>query len=85
MTLLENFDTDILGDVADIFSAMLFIFGLKMLGSPKTARKGNLLSSVGMLSAVLVTLLDQSIIDFTWIISGMLLGASIGYFAATLV
>ena len=85
MTLLENFDTDILVDMAYIFSAMLFIFGLKMLGSPKTARKGNLLSSVGMLSAVLVTLLDQSIIDFTWIISGMLLGASIGYFAATLV
>ena len=85
MTLLENFDTDILVDVAYIFSAMLFIFGLRMLGSPKTARKGNLLSSVGMLSAVLVTLLDQSIIDFTWIISGMLLGASIGYFAATLV
>ncbi|SVC52034.1 uncharacterized protein METZ01_LOCUS304888, partial [marine metagenome] len=44
--------------MAYIFSAMLFIFGLKMLGSPKTARKGNLLSSVGMLSAVLVTLLD---------------------------
>ena len=85
MTLLENFDTDILVDMAYIFSAMLFIFGLKMLGSPKTARKGNLLSSVGMLSAVLVTLLDQSIIDFTWIISGMLLGASIGYFSATLV
>ena len=69
MTLLENFDTDILVNMAYIFSAMLFIFGLKMLGSPKTARKGNLLSSVGMLSAVLVTLLDQSIIDFTWIIS----------------
>ncbi|SVD64488.1 uncharacterized protein METZ01_LOCUS417342, partial [marine metagenome] len=49
---------------------MLFIFGLKMLGSPQTARRGNLVSSSGMFLAVLVTLLDQSIIDFTWIIVG---------------
>ena len=62
---------------------MLFIFGLKMLGSPETARRGNLISSSGMLLAVIVTLLDQSIVDYRWIIGGLCIGASIGYLAAT--
>ncbi|GIT32942.1 MAG: hypothetical protein Ct9H300mP3_04730 [Gammaproteobacteria bacterium] len=46
---------------------MLFTLGLKMLGSPETARKGNLISASGMFLAVVVTLLDQSIIDFSFI------------------
>jgi NAD(P) transhydrogenase subunit beta len=54
-----------------------------MLGSPDTARRGNLFSSMGMLLAVLVTLVDQSIIDFTWIVVGLISGGVIGYLAAT--
>ena len=58
MDLLNNFDTAVLVNVAYIAASILFIVGLKMLGSPDTARRGNLLSSTGMLLAVLVTLAD---------------------------
>ena len=82
MIFLDQFDTSIIVNLTYILASMLFIFGLKLLSSPETAKRGNLVSSSGMLLAVLVTLLDQSIIDFTWIIVGVCIGASIGYFAA---
>ena len=63
----------------------MFIFGLKLLGHPGTARKGNLLSSLGMLLAIVVTLLDNSIVTFQWIAIAMLAGAVVGFFAARLV
>ena len=44
---------------AYVISAALFIFGLKMLSSPATARRGNLLSACGMLLAIVVTLFSQ--------------------------
>ena len=84
MSLLLQ-DNTILVNFSYILSSMFFILGLKMLGSPETARRGNLLSSTGMFLAVIVTLLDQSILDFTWIIVGVLIGASIGFFASTLI
>ena len=83
MDLLNNLDTTVLVNVAYIAASILFIVGLKMLGSPDTARRGNLFSSMGMLLAVLVTLVDQSIIDFTWIVVGLISGGVIGYLAAT--
>jgi NAD(P) transhydrogenase subunit beta len=61
-----------------IAASALFIFGIKMLGSAETARRGNLLSAVGMLIAVIATLADQQILDFTWIIAGLVIGAVIG-------
>ncbi|MFL2840223.1 MAG: NAD(P)(+) transhydrogenase (Re/Si-specific) subunit beta [Pseudohongiellaceae bacterium] len=68
-----------------VASAALFIFGLKMLGSPATARNGNLFSSAGMFIAVVVTLLNQSILDYQWIVVGVIIGAIIGALAARLV
>ena len=68
-----------------IVSAVLFIFGLKMLGSPATARRGNLLSSLGMLIAVVAGLTANSIVSFEFIIGGMVLGTIIGALAARLV
>ncbi len=65
-----------------VIAAALFIFGLKMLGSPATARKGNLTSAVGMLVAIVAALLDQGIVDYTWIVGGMLVGGAIGAVAA---
>ena len=59
-----------------------FIVGIKRLGSPATARSGNQLSSFGMLMGVAVTLFDQEIISFEFIIAGVILGALIGAFAA---
>lgn len=59
-------------------SAVLFIVGLKMLSSPKTARRGNLLGALGMLLAIVVTLADRRIIDFTYIVVGLVIGSAIG-------
>lgn len=64
--------------LAYLVSAVLFIMGLKLLSSPKTARRGNQLGALGMLLAVLVTLLDNKIVDFTYIIIGLVVGAAIG-------
>ncbi len=67
-----------------IVAAALFIFGLKQLGSPATAVRGNMLSSIGMLLAVLVTLFARDIVSYQWIMAGMIAGAAIGaYFAKT--
>ena len=77
--------TQILINLAYIVAAVLFILGLKFLGSPATARRGNLLSALGMLLAVIVTLLDHAIIDYRWIILGVVLGSVIGSLAARLV
>ena len=66
-------------------AAVLFILGLKFLSHPATARRGNSLSALGMLLAVVVTLLDQSIIDYRWILLGIVIGAVIGALAARLV
>ncbi len=68
-----------------IISAILFIFGLKMLSSPSTARRGNLLSSIAMLIAVVVTLLNQEIIDYRWIVLGLVIGSTIGAVLARIV
>lgn len=64
--------------ISYVVSAALFIFGLKMLGSPATARKGNMISAIGMLIAVVVTLFDQSILDFRYILVSLLIGSVIG-------
>ena len=68
-----------------VIATVLFIFGLKLLGHPDTARRGNMLSSLGMLIAVVITLLDKSIIDYQWIAIGLVVGAVIGALAARLV
>jgi NAD(P) transhydrogenase subunit beta len=65
-----------------VLASGLFIFGLKMLGSPATARRGNMVSAIGMLIAIVVALLDQGIVDFTWIAGGMIVGGLIGAVAA---
>ena len=53
-----------------VISAIFFVYGLKKLGSPATARQGNLISAVGMLTAVCFTLLDRDILSFQWILVG---------------
>ncbi len=68
--------------IAYLIASVLFILGLKQLGSPKTARRGNQLAMMGMLIAIVVTLLDKKIIDFTYIIAGLILGSLIGVIAA---
>lgn len=61
-----------------LISSVLFILGLKKLSSPKTARTGNLYSSIGMLLAIIATLFDSAILTFEWIIIGLIIGSAIG-------
>lgn len=68
-----------------ILASIMFIFGLKMLSSPATARRGNMLSAGAMLIAVAVTLFDQQILSFQWIILGVIIGSGVGVAAARLI
>jgi len=66
-----------------LLSAVLFIGGIKGLTRPRTAVRGNLMAAIGMLLAVVVTLLDQSILSYGWILTGAIIGATIGVLLAT--
>src|SRR5438477_2622119 len=70
--------------VCYIIAAVLFIFGLKQLSSPSTARAGNRTAGIGMGLALAVTLLDRQIVSFWTIAVGTLIGAAMGiYFGRT--
>ena len=61
-----------------LLAAVLFIVGLKRLSSPKSAPSGNLAAAVGMLIAIVATLLDREIVSFTGLIVAMAIGSAIG-------
>jgi H+-translocating NAD(P) transhydrogenase subunit beta len=65
-----------------LVAASLFILGLKKLGSPATARNGNLVAAVGMLLAVVATMLDQQVLNYEMILIGLAIGSIIGAIAA---
>ena len=70
--------------ISYIVAAMLFIFGLKQLSSPSTARAGNRLAAMGMALALGATLLDRQILSYWSIALGTFIGAVMGiYFART--
>ncbi len=69
-------------ELAYLLASSLFIIGLKKLGSPATARKGNLFAAVGMLIAVVATLLNQSVLNYQVILVGIIIGSIIGAIAA---
>jgi NAD(P) transhydrogenase subunit beta len=61
-----------------ILSGVLFILGLKGLSSPKWARKGMFLAEFGMAVAVIGTLFHHEIVDYKWIIAGLITGSVAG-------
>ena len=66
-----------------LLSAILFVFGLKKLGHPRTAPKGNQYGMMGMSVAVVTTVVDMhflpgGIVGWTIIGSGILIGSLIG-------
>ena len=75
-------DTTIFINIIYVISAALFIYGLKLLGHPSTARKGNRLSAIAMLIAIIVTLLDQHIVSYSWIIISVLAGSAVGVYVS---
>jgi len=69
---------DVIINISYLFAAVLFIFGIKGLTHPRTAVRGNLTGAVGMLIAVIVTLIDKHIISYEYIIIGIIVGGLIG-------
>lgn len=78
---IQNMLPDII-QLVYLLATGIFIIGIKRLGSPATARSGNQLAALGMFIGIIVTLFDQQIISFDYIIGGILLGSAIGAFAA---
>ena len=69
-------------ELAYLLAAVLFIFGLKRMASPATARRANLLSAIGMFIAIVATLLDRQIVGFQWILVGGVIGSALGVWMA---
>ena len=69
-------------DISYLISAVLFIYGLKMLSHPRTARNGNILASIGMLIAIIATVYFGVKLDFMMIGIAMIIGSIIGVFFA---
>ncbi len=72
-------------EIAYIVAAAFFIIGLRYLNSPATGRRGNLLASIGMFIAIVVTLLDQAVLNYEMILIGILIGSILGATGARLV
>ena len=63
---------------AYLISSVLFIMALRGLSSPGTARSGNIFGIVGMLIAVVTTLVTPGVVSFWMIFLGILIGGAIG-------
>lgn len=83
--MIETTTTDLVINFSYVLAAALFIFGLKLLGHPSSARKGNFLSAIAMLIAIVVTMFDNSIVSFQMIVIAMLAGSIVGVLAARLI
>ena len=65
-------------EIIYLIASALFILSLKWMSSPATARHGILAGEIGMVLAIAGTLLHHGIIDYKWIIIGLVLGTGIG-------
>ena len=72
-------------NAAYILAAVLFIFGLKLLSKPATARKGNVISALGMAVAVFFTVFNEAILEWQWILVAAAIGIIIGVAAVRLI
>jgi H+-translocating NAD(P) transhydrogenase subunit beta len=70
--------TNQLLEITYIIASVLFILGLKGLSHPESARRGMHLAEIGMLLAVVGTLLGQGIVTWEWILVGLVIGSAIG-------
>lgn len=74
-------------EITYVVASVLFIFGLKMLSHPETARRGNFLAAIGMVFAIIATILfhkkdGQPIGNIGWIIAAIAIGTAIGWVIA---
>jgi len=70
---------DIFIEASYLIASVLFILGLRGLTRPDKARRGMQLAAFGMLFAIVGTLLNHTIVDYRWIVGGLVLGVIIGY------
>ena len=78
-------ETTFILNLSYLIGVLTFVFGLRLLGSPDTARKGNLLAAFGMTFSVLVTLfipIEGASNNYLWIFGGLLIGGAIGWLTA---
>lgn len=83
--LLAAQDSAEVGPAADLvylLAAVLFIVGIKGMTHPRTAVRGNLIGAVGMLLAIVVTILHLKLMPVGVAVLGMALGSVIGLFMA---
>lgn len=75
-------------EISYLFASVLFVIGLKMLSSPESARKGNLIAAAGMTLAIFATIFlhedrdGNRIGNYLWIFSGMAIGTALGWISA---
>src|SRR5882724_3335012 len=65
-------------EVTYLIATALFILSLKWLSSPATARRGVWAGELGMLLAIVGTLLNRGIVDYKWIAVALVIGSVIG-------
>ena len=70
-------------DISYLLASVLFILGIKKLSHPKSAQSGNMLAAIGMLVAILATLVSGESLNFELIILGVIIGTIIGAIFAT--
>lgn len=78
-------NTELSINLVYLVSTFLFIVGLKLLGHPSSARKGNLLSAAGMILAGAATLFHPDITNYTYIAIALSVGTVVGIASARLV
>jgi NAD(P) transhydrogenase subunit beta len=75
-------------EIAYLIASVLYIFGLKMMSGPKTARNGNLWAAVGMTIAIVATIFlyttkdGEHLGNLPWIVGGIAIGTILGYIMA---
>lgn len=74
--------TDILIKIAYLVASVLFIIGIKRMNKPATARRGNQISAIGMLIAILVTMMQLNIMTLPEVLVSIVIGSAIGYYIA---
>ncbi|HEY7564963.1 MAG TPA: NAD(P)(+) transhydrogenase (Re/Si-specific) subunit beta [Acidimicrobiia bacterium] len=72
-------DRDLVAQLAYLAASVLFILGLRSLTKPDQARRGMNLAALGMLIAIVGTLVKTEVISYGWIVVGLIVGSLIGY------
>ena len=75
-------DLPLYAELLYLLSATLFLFGLRRLQSPATARSGNGLAALAMFLAIVVTMVSRDVLSWTWIVVGIAAGGALGAFFA---